>query len=79
MTDIPEDVMKTTGDVFGEILSCVSSDPIVMAMPIARAILAERERCAKVIEGKSHDGIRGSWWHEKFARMADEIRKGTEQ
>lgn len=45
MTEIPDDVMKAATQTVAEIMK----DPRMAIAPfIARAILAERERCAKV-------------------------------
>ncbi|WP_027039098.1 hypothetical protein [Mesorhizobium ciceri] len=61
MTDIPEDILATANDIASLIPSRVSADNRTFAgLVIARAILAERERCAQiaitVTEGTSrHD------------------------
>jgi len=56
MSDIPDDVMKAAGGVVAEIVAdtrlLTMGDVDAAAEPIARAIMAERERCAKVAEGR---------------------------
>ena len=50
-TAIPDDIMRTARDLVGEPNSYVSEPAVEeMTQVIARAILQERERCAKVAE-----------------------------
>lgn len=65
MTDIPDDIMKAAREHFG-----AHADPYE---DIARAIMAERERCAQIAEHLNGWGSCGSNGHaEHIARI---IRK----
>lgn len=51
MTTIPDDVMEAARDVAREFAkSFVLMGPLGVIGPAARAIMAERERCAKIAE-----------------------------
>lgn len=67
MTGIPEDVIEAAKAVHNSIVH-TDIDP---SEAIARAILAERERCALIAEGEISDGRfssnadrPGNWTHE---------------
>lgn len=51
MTTIPDDIMKTVGDILGPPGERVASDKYKMlCLRMGMALAAERERCAKVAE-----------------------------
>lgn len=50
MSEIPDDVMAKATAVWEETRFSTSSNPMTFINPVARAILAERERCAKIAE-----------------------------
>ena len=49
-TDIPEDVWKTARAALGHTRDPVTKVPHTLVVNVARALMAERERCAKIIE-----------------------------
>lgn len=51
MSEIPEDVMKTARAEASRWFNSIGSSEYHFADAIARAIIAERERCAKIAEG----------------------------
>lgn len=54
MTDIPEDVMKSAREAHAEFAKSSVRDNLTVI--IARAILAERERCARIAESVGNYG-----------------------
>lgn len=67
MTEIPDDVMKAAYDAALDYRHDKACDPIhnddALQLAFARAILAERERCAKVADSNPnahHTAIRDS-------------------
>lgn len=52
MTEIPEDIMKTAEAIVKPALASIQDHPFsTSTCLVARAILAERERCAKIVDG----------------------------
>ncbi len=49
MNDLPQDILKTAGEVLA--VYGIKSTP-ANTMPLARALHAERERCARIAEGE---------------------------
>ncbi len=73
--DIPEDVMKTARSVYMGLMTTCERWSEEDVMVIARAIIAERERCAKVATVQFDKDV------EPFAHMcggivASSIRRG---
>ena len=86
MAKIPEDVMKAARDVANEIVAPPIWGSVSLAYPIiARAILAERERCAKIAVGMpgSYGGLVGAPDNGAFGfdaacwQIADAIHGGS--
>lgn len=51
MTDVPDDIMETAREVYLSLMDTdLYDDHKYGSEHIARAIMAERERCAKVVE-----------------------------
>ncbi|TBW33579.1 hypothetical protein EYW49_20065 [Siculibacillus lacustris] len=73
MTDIPEDVMRAARAVAKGMF-----DPIDVE-EIARAILAERERCAKIAEGWEATMRRGQYIDDALKSVAAAIRAPREE
>lgn len=67
MNKIPDDVMKAAGDAILK-GGCTLKIGDAMHVSIARAIMAERERCAKVADSRPnahHTAIRYAILHPK--------------
>ncbi|OVE94475.1 hypothetical protein B7W85_13060 [Allorhizobium ampelinum] len=77
MTKIPDDIdLIATGIVRNASPASADVDPdYELYLSIAKAILAERERCAAIVETISHDGLHESMWRNRFKNVADLIRK----
>lgn len=79
MTEIPEDVMKAAKEI-AEIANncCYRSDGYEedIADRIARAILAERERCCSVLR-RLHEQQDGETFCSIFIEIEEIIRKGV--
>ena len=71
MTEMPEDIMKAARRYVN-----AAEPPHTWTRVIARAVLAERERCAARLETISHSGMNESWWRRKFQVAADVLRSG---
>lgn len=80
MTTTPEDIMAAARKIADEINASI--DPIeAVEAAIAEAILAERERCAKVAD-EIRDAVFACHQHERAytaAGVAAAIRKGPDQ
>lgn len=72
MTGIPEDIMRAANEAVNGIKCFPPSDLSPLTISIARAILAERQRCADVAEGfrQAHDT--GSGFDSQPARATAE-------
>ena len=75
--NFPDDVTETANRLFYQCraLAFSPTGPIICIAEIAEAILAERERCAAVVEN-TYIGPHGP--HEIRTRIAADIRKGIE-
>lgn len=74
---IPKDVMDKARVALAYAQTQASEGDTEAAIAIiGKAIMAERERCASVVEKVSHEGIHGSMWERKFQNTADMIRRG---
>ena len=81
---IPADVLASAMDaahiVFRDertgLAAKMTMTPEPLYEAIAGAIMAERERCAKVAENVATYGLKASWWSEQFDNLAAVIRQG---
>ena len=72
LDSFPDDVMETVNSLFEQIETASSAErKIVCKANMAEAILAERERCAAVVENTAMP-------HEIRTRIAADIREGIE-
>lgn len=82
MSEIPEDIKRAAIQAFEEIAkiqSCLNGNKM---MVIARALAAERERCAKVAENASSKANLSVWrpeWAGHDREIAKAIRAGEDQ
>lgn len=76
MSEIPEDTMRTARTVLppGRSSDLMVWDREVLDRRIARAILAERERCARIAEGWKATMQNGQFIDEAFRNVAAAIR-----
>jgi hypothetical protein len=85
MTDIPEDVMETAREAVFDVTQRFDTPGKVDV--IARAILAERERCARVADDYTADGYDddpmhgcfGEGYRESALSIAAAIRAGVKE
>lgn len=80
MTDIPDDVMRIAEDLIpGMDLEPGESMRGGIVYYTAKAIMAERERCAKVAEGfqQNRDWVPGSLYDNLRREVGAAIRKGS--
>jgi hypothetical protein len=78
--DIPQDVLATAEDRYLDAVVMTKKDePRAIVLMIARAILAERERCAKIADGIREE-VLAAHQHERahaVACVAAAIRAGS--
>lgn len=86
--DIPQSVLAVAEEAYQQAIYMTTSDePQNMVLMVARAIMAERARCAKVCEDQAQQFLSTQYsfnqplgsFLERFAcgECADAIRKGT--
>lgn len=78
--DIPQDVWDAAAKVdIPPAMSGPYNWRAVLREAIARAILAERERCAKIAEGfdRNRDWVPGSIFDRLYREVATSIRQGS--
>lgn len=84
--DIPADVWVAADEALDNLLcNCIEASGsteqlrVDSTIPIARAILAERERCAKVAEGfeRNREWVPGSLYDTLRREVAAAIRQGS--
>jgi hypothetical protein len=89
MSEIPADVMETAREavrgkvaiffpVWGQEGFKRAYDEIVALEAIARAILAERERCVKITRAWKNDLAYGELIEAAIHRLADRIARGEQ-
>ena len=75
--DIPEDIMRSAKECSDQLPVDWNPDNDAEGVClIALAILAERERCAKLAEAMKDEPCSGPEWAAACADIADAIRKG---
>lgn len=71
MDEIPEDVLEAADNALNSVR--FSSDPYEQVQACARAILAERERCAKVADDMEALSVDSSEWDAGYRCALDAV------